>query len=607
MNLKIKFLTILTATIIISNSLFSQEITGIVISSTDIMPIAGVNISVKGTNRAVTTDFDGKYKISVDSTHQILVYSFIGYHSVEKKVNGKKVVNVILEESKETLDEVVVSGLGISREKKSLGYATQDVNGYAINSLNDYNTEGYSTIDENGFSDVSKNPLSTFSVDVDGASYSNIRRYINNGHLPPIDAVRIEEMINYFSYDYQQPKDTVPFSIVTELSTCPWNEKNMLLHIGLQGKKIDMEKLPASNIVFLLDVSGSMSSPNKLPLLKSSLKLLLENLREQDRVAIVVYAGSSGLVLPSTSCSSKKIIIKALEDLRAGGSTAGGEGLKLAYKVAKENFIQDGNNRIILATDGDFNIGPSSNAEMERLIEIERENGIWISALGFGMGNYKDDKMEIIANKGNGNYSYIDNLLEARKVLVSEFGGTMFTIAKDVKFQLEFNPAHVSKYRLIGYENRLLNEEDFDDDQKDAGDIGAGHSVTALYEIVSSKNKRNRNRLTYQKSKLTKKAIESNDLITLQLRYKNPNKNKSNLVDKVVKNSPIDLVDTSEIFRFSASVAEFGMLLRKSKYMGSTTWESSSKLAKEAKGEDVEGYRGEMIRLIDSCKLLSGE
>lgn len=607
MNLKIKFLTILTATIIISNSLFSQEITGIVISSTDIMPIAGVNISVKGTNRAVTTDFDGKYKISVDSTHQILVYSFIGYHSVEKKVNGKKVVNVILEESKETLDEVVVSGLGISREKKSLGYATQDVNGYAINSLNDYNTEGYSTIDENGFSDVSKNPLSTFSVDVDGASYSNIRRYINNGHLPPIDAVRIEEMINYFSYDYQQPKDTVPFSIVTELSTCPWNEKNMLLHIGLQGKKIDMEKLPASNIVFLLDVSGSMSSPNKLPLLKSSLKLLLENLREQDRVAIVVYAGSSGLALPSTSCSSKKIIIKALEDLRAGGSTAGGEGLKLAYKVAKENFIQDGNNRIILATDGDFNIGPSSNAEMERLIEIERENGIWISALGFGMGNYKDDKMEIIANKGNGNYSYIDNLLEARKVLVSEFGGTMFTIAKDVKFQLEFNPAHVSKYRLIGYENRLLNEEDFDDDQKDAGDIGAGHSVTALYEIVSSKNKRNRNRLTYQKSKLTKKAIESNDLITLQLRYKNPNKNKSNLVDKVVKNSPIDLVDTSEIFRFSASVAEFGMLLRKSKYMGSTTWESSSKLAKEAKGEDVEGYRGEMIRLIDSCKLLSGE
>lgn len=607
MNLKIKFLTILTATIIISNSLFSQEITGIVISSTDIMPIAGVNISVKGTNRSETTDFDGKYKISVDSTHQILVYSFIGYHSVEKKVNGKKVVNVILEESKETLDEVVVSGLGISREKKSLGYATQDVNGYAINSLNDYNTEGYSTIDENGFSDVSKNPLSTFSVDVDGASYSNIRRYINNGHLPPIDAVRIEEMINYFSYDYQQPKDTVPFSIVTELSTCPWNEKNMLLHIGLQGKKIDMEKLPASNIVFLLDVSGSMSSPNKLPLLKSSLKLLLENLREQDRVAIVVYAGSSGLVLPSTSCSSKKIIIKALEDLRAGGSTAGGEGLKLAYKVAKENFIQDGNNRIILATDGDFNIGPSSNAEMERLIEIERENGIWISALGFGMGNYKDDKMEIIANKGNGNYSYIDNLLEARKVLVSEFGGTMFTIAKDVKFQLEFNPAHVSKYRLIGYENRLLNEEDFDDDQKDAGDIGAGHSVTALYEIVSSKNKRNRNRLTYQKSKLTKKAIESNDLITLQLRYKNPNKNKSNLVDKVVKNSPIDLVDTSEIFRFSASVAEFGMLLRKSKYMGSTTWESSSKLAKEAKGEDVEGYRGEMIRLIDSCKLLSGE
>ena len=332
--------------------------------------------------------------------------------------------------------------------------------------------------------------------------------------------------------------------------------------------------------------------------------LLIDQLRPEDRVAIVVYAGNSGLVLPSTSGSNKQKIKESLKRLNAGGSTAGGQGIKLAYKIAEENFMENGNNRIVLATDGDFNIGASSNAEMERLIEKEREKGIAISVLGFGMGNYKDDKMEIIADKGNGNYAYIDNLQEAKKVLVNEFGGTLFTIAKDVKFQLEFNPATVDKYRLIGYENRLLNEEDFNDDKKDAGEMGAGHTVTALYEIVPAKKGDNNNPLKYQSYQLSDEAKSSNDLITLKLRYKQPDGFKSKLIEQVVKNRPIKLDNTSDNFRFSASVAEFGMLLRNSEFKGTATFESAAKLAKNSKSDDVEGYRGEMIRLINSAKLL---
>ncbi len=584
--------------VIIANTVYSQKITGVVYDTAN-MPLPGVNIIVKGTSKGTQTDFDGRYEIEIDSLHQILVFSYLGQKTKEINVKGKKIVNVTLEEDDLVLEGVVVTAMGIKRANQALGYAVTSIQS---------NNESYSTIQENDFRDVSKNPLSTFSVDVDGASYSNIRRHINNGSLPPVDAVRIEEMINYFNYDYPEPKDNSPFSITTELSSCPWNENNLLLHIGLQGKKIAMDNLPPSNIVFLIDVSGSMSDYNKLPLLKSSLKLLLENLRPKDRVAIVVYAGSSGLVLPSTSCGEKKIITDALESLNGGGSTAGGEGLKLAYKVANENYMKDGNNRIILATDGDFNVGQSSNAEMEHLIEKEREKGIAISVLGFGMGNYKDDKMEIIADKGNGNYAYIDNLLEARKVLVSEFGGTLYTIAKDVKFQLEFNPAQVSEYRLVGYENRLLNEEDFENDEKDAGEIGSGHTVTALYEIVPANNQRNpKKELKYQSPKLTNKALQSNDLITLKLRYKDPGKRKSKLIEQPVKNIPLVFDTTSDDFRFSASIAEFGMLLRNSKYLGSTTWDSAYTLAKNSKGNDEEGYRGEMIRLLESAELLSNE
>jgi len=373
-----------------------------------------------------------------------------------------------------------------------------------------------------------------------------------------------------------------------------------LLHIGLQGKNIEKENLPPSNIVFLVDVSGSMSDYNKLPLLKSAFRLLVKELRPQDRVAIVVYAGAAGLVLESTPGSQKTRILSSLEQLQAGGSTAGGAGLKLAYKVAGENFISEGNNRIILATDGDFNIGQSSDAEMERLIEKEREKGIFITVLGFGMGNYKDSKMETIADKGNGNYAYIDNIQEANKVFVSEFGGTLFTIAKDVKFQIEFNPARVKEYRLVGYENRLLNDEDFNDDTKDAGEMGAGHTVTALYEIVPAGHSGSVNidPLKYQANRENQAVAGAEELMTIKLRYKKPDGNKSTLYEIPVQGRVQKLEKTSDNFRFAAAVAEYGMILRNSEYLENGNFQSVLEMARGAKGEDTEGYRGEFIRLV---------
>jgi Ca-activated chloride channel family protein len=468
-----------------------------------------------------------------------------------------------------------------------------------------HNTEGYSAIHENGYRKVKVNPLSTFSIDVDAASYANLRRYLNSGQKPPVDAVRIEEMVNYFKYEYPQPEDEHPFTVNYELADCPWNKKNKLLHIGLQGKEIPTDDLPPSNLVFLIDVSGSMSSYNKLPLLKSAFKMLVGQIRPEDQVAIVVYAGASGLVLPSTSGRNKEKIIASLDRLQAGGSTAGAAGLKLAYKVADENFMEDGNNRIILATDGDFNVGQSSNAEMERLIEKEREKGVFISVLGFGMGNYKDDKMEIIADKGNGNYAYIDNIQEAKKVFVNEFGGTLFTIAKDVKIQIEFNPVKVKEYRLVGYENRLLNEEDFENDKIDAGELGSGHTVTALYELVlNEKGKEGHGKLKYQSTNINEYALESNEVATIKLRYKKPDGYKSKLIEAVVIDDSRTLEQASENFRFSAAVAEFGMYLRKSEFKGDTNIDSILELARSSKGEDEEGYRSEFIRLVKSANTL---
>lgn len=580
---------------------YAKTIKGIVYSKTDQLPIPGVLVKVLNTNIITHTDFDGRFTIETNDKTAILQFSFLGYKAQQITVSDKKNLKVYLEENISTLNKIVSGNGGMRPNQIISNRGLSHI--YDMPPLNS-NTESYANIEENGFKSVTLNPLSTFSVDVDGASYSNIRRYINGGALPPIDAVRVEEMINYFDYNYKIPKKK-PFSINTELSYAPWNENHLLLHVGLKGKTIDMKDVPHSNIVFLLDVSGSMNNPNKLPLVKSSLKLLLEKLRPEDRVAIVVYAGNSGLVLPSTSCSEKEEILKALDNLRAGGSTAGGAGLKLAYKVAEENFITNGNNRIVLATDGDFNVGQSSNGDILRLVENHRDKGIGISVLGFGMGNYKDDKMEIIANKGNGNYAYIDNLLEAKKVLVNEFGGTFFTIAKDVKFQLEFNPAEVEKYRLIGYENRLLNEEDFEDDTKDAGEIGAGHTVTALYEIIPKAPKKELDQnLKYQDVKLNEYAKKSKDLVTLKLRYKQPGTSKSKLLEQEVKARPLVINSTSNNFRFSAAVAGFGMLLRDSEYKGNITWDKITLLAKHARGEDELGYRGEFIRLVNSTKLL---
>ena len=472
-----------------------------------------------------------------------------------------------------------------------------------------HNTESYDVIDENPFLAALDNPLSTFSIDVDTASYANMRRFVTQQSvLPPKDAVRLEEFINYFTYDYENPDGDDPFSINTEISQCPWNEDHRLVHVGLQGKKLALEKLPASNIVFLLDVSGSMSSPNKLPLLKAAFKLYVNNMRKKDRVAITVYAGAAGLVLPSTSGDRKDDILAALDQLQAGGSTAGGAGIKLAYKTARDNFIKGGNNRIILATDGDFNIGASSDAEMVRLIEEKRKEGVFLTVLGFGMGNYKDSKMEKLADKGNGNYGYIDNILEAKKVLVSEMGGTLFTIAKDVKIQVEFNPTKVKGYRLIGYENRMLRKEDFNDDTKDAGELGAGHTVTVLYEIVpadSDEEIPGSSGLKYQDTKISAKAKKSDELMTVKLRYKQPDGDKSRLIEHPLKDRGISLSKTSDNFRWSAAVATFGLVLRDSKFKGDASFKSAVKLAEGATGKDKQGYRYEFIKLVEQAELLA--
>ncbi|MBK7129710.1 MAG: von Willebrand factor type A domain-containing protein [Crocinitomicaceae bacterium] len=467
------------------------------------------------------------------------------------------------------------------------------------------NTESYNAVNENGYKNVQANPLSTFSVDVDAASYSNVRRYLMSGTKPPVDAVRVEEFINYFDYDYPDPIDEHPFSITTEVGDCPWNPTNKLVHIGLQGERLNTKDLPANNLVFLLDVSGSMSAENKLPLLKKSFRMLIDELRPEDKVAIVVYAGAAGVVLESTSTTkeNKIKILESLDALQSGGSTAGGQGIQLAYKVAESNFIEGGNNRVILATDGDFNVGMSSDGEMQRLIEDKRNSGIYLTCLGFGMGNYKDSKLEVLADKGNGNYAYIDNLLEAKKVLVTEIGGTLLTLAKDVKVQVEFNPMVVESYRLVGYENRLLNEEDFNDDKVDAGEIGAGHSVTALYEIVlkGQGSAPTVDPLRYQQPDHSQSAL-SNEMLTVKFRYKKPDGDNSILIVKNLDNKITAWSELSHDFKFSSAVAAFAMLLRNSDYRGVATYDDVLTWSKDGKGDDKNGYRSEFMRLVELTK-----
>ncbi len=469
------------------------------------------------------------------------------------------------------------------------------------------NTEEYDRIYENEFLDVAQNPLSTFSIDVDNASYSNVRRFINDNQLPPKDAVRIEEMVNYFSYNYPQPSDEHPFHVYTEVGESPWSEGHYLAHIGIQGKDLDYDNIKPSNLVFLIDVSGSMNSSDKLGLIKKSLKLMLEELSENDKVSIVAYAGAAGLVLPPTSSENKKKILNALERLEAGGSTAGGKGIELAYRIAKKNLQVDGNNRVILCTDGDFNVGVSSTDDLVRIIEEKRKDDIYLTICGFGMGNYKDGRMEQISNAGNGNYFYIDNIKEAKKVFVTELRANMFTIAKDVKIQVEFNPLHVKAYRLIGYENRMLAKEDFNDDLKDAGELGAGHTVTAIYEIIPQSigaETRRVDDLKYQNTQLSEQS-NSNELFSLKLRYKPIGSEKSKLITKVVVNKAIKLQNTSTDFKFSASVAAFGMQLRESEFKGSISYSLIKQLAKNSNGIVDNDQRLEFISLVKSAELLS--
>jgi|GEM_PF-464403 len=458
------------------------------------------------------------------------------------------------------------------------------------------NDENYASINENQFEKVALSPLSTFSIDVDKASYSNVRRMINAGQNIPVDAVKIEEMINYFEYSYPQPEKH-PFSITTEMVENPWNTETNLVRIGLQGKTHANEALPPSNLTFLIDVSGSMGSTNKLPLLKSAFKLLVNQLREKDKVSIVVYAGAAGMVLAPTSGAHKEKIINAINNLEAGGSTAGGAGIELAYKLAAKNYKKNGNNRVILATDGDFNVGASSNNAMMKLIEEKRKSGVFLSVLGFGIGNYKDSKLETLADKGNGNHAYIDTMQEAQKVFGKEFGGTLYTIAKDVKIQVEFNPSKVKAYRLIGYENRLLNDEDFVDDTKDAGELGSGHRVTALYEVIPVGVKSNflKEDIALKYTSTTNNGAFSDELLTVKFRYKLPKETKSQEIVHVLADKTMPM---STDFKFTAAVALFGMQLRKSQFSNNSTLQNVLTLAEAGRGTDKEGYRAEFIRLV---------
>ncbi len=623
--MKKKWIAVLMALFAFIGMVNAQDrtISGIVTFDVDGKGLSGVLVTVKETKVSARTDLFGKYTIKASPSAKTLVFSKTGLKTVEEKINNRLIINVALtvdlsQVKKEDITKDLkgkVAGVQIRGMKSVSGsgaYKQAEVQYDMMYAEPEqqptFNTEEYDGINENIFHGALLNPLSTFSIDVDAASYSNIRRFIQNGQHPPVDAVRIEEMVNYFDYDYRQPTNDDPFSIYTEISNAPWNEKHKLVHIGLQGKKIPTENLPAANIVFLIDVSGSMEAPNKLPLLKASFKMLVEQLREQDRVAIVVYAGAAGLVLPSTPGNEKKTIIEALDNLQAGGSTAGGAGIELAYAVAQQNFKKGGNNRVVLATDGDFNVGESSNGGMERLIEKKRENGVFLTVLGFGMGNYKDSKMEILADKGNGNYAYIDNILEAQKVLVNEFGGTMFTIAKDVKIQVEFNPEKVQAYRLIGYENRVLRNEDFNNDKKDAGELGSGHTVTALYEIIPvgvNSDFYKIDELKYQKVKTTNIASNSKEIMTIKLRYKKPDEEISKLIVHPLLDGNVTGSQTSDDFRWSAAVAAFGMLLRHSEYVKAYTYDQIIVLAQNARGNDKEGYRAEFINLVKSMGLVA--
>ncbi|MFR9166104.1 MAG: vWA domain-containing protein [Dysgonomonas sp.] len=551
--------------------------------------LVGILLYSCGTNRSKTVENN-----SEPTTKEKLV--------VEEPISEMKYVAPVIEKDEvvayNSLEQVSICELSDSK------MIVQQSSPY-----DNMGSEEYAAFAENKFKLAKEEPLSTFSVDVDAASYSNMRRFLNRGQLPPKDAIRTEEFINYFTYNYPQPSGSDPVRITTEVGVCPWNQQNRLVRVGIKAKEIPSDNLPASNFVFLIDVSGSMYGATRLELVKSSLKLLVNNLRDEDRVAIVVYAGAAGEVLPSTSGGDKQKIREALDNLTAGGSTAGGAGIQLAYKIANKNFIKGGNNRIILCTDGDFNVGVSSDRGLEQMIEKERQSGVFLSILGYGMGNYKDSKMQTLAQAGNGNHAYIDNMQEANKVLVNEFGSTMYAVAKDVKLQLEFNPAKVQAYRLIGYETRLLNKEDFNDDTKDAGEMGAGHTVTAFCEIVPVGVKSNVlgsvDPLKYQTEMkpVKPKLTDSPELLTVKLRYKQPDGNVSKLMETPLIDNGKN--DVSQDFRFASAVAMFGQLLYDSQYKGDATYDKVLAIAKTGLDNDDQGYKREFVRLAETAKGLA--
>jgi len=607
-------------------------ISGHVRDSSTGQPIPGAQVSVAGTRLAVATNRDGSYLIAnvPVGTHTVWA-RYIGYNGEQKTVSvvvqTTTTVDFRLKSNPVQLQAIVVDGIAAQSSKSAAVGATAYISVRGSAAREEYpvgpgarfdsteawryqrqpgNREQYDEIVENQFIAVAADPLSTFSIDVDRASYSNMRRFImQDGQLPPRDAVRIEELVNYFPYDYSEPEGDDPLAIHAEVAPAPWKTQHQLVRIGLQARRVKLENLPQSNFVFLFDVSGSMMPPNKLPLVKSAMRLLVNQLRAKDHVAMVVYAGSAGLVLPSTPGDQKDKILDAIDRLEAGGSTAGGEGIRRAYDEAVANFIRGGNNRVILATDGDFNVGASSDAEMVQLIEEKRRTGVFLTVLGVGEGNLQAAKMEKLADKGNGNYAYLDNITEAQKVLVHELGGTLYTVAKDVKIQVEWNPARVRAYRLIGYENRLLRNEDFADDKKDAGEVGSGHSVTALYEVVpvgvnTDVTIRTPDSLRYQRRNVQPTGAAGPELLFVKVRYKRPDGDESRLMSQPVMAQPGEAPSVD--FQFQAAVAEFGLLLRNSDFRGKADLGHVIAAAREARGSDPDAYRAEFVKLAEAVR-----
>ena len=591
-----------------------ETVTGRVTDAATGKPLAGAHVLDLSTSLGTVTDKSGTFTLTVTSLYVSIQVSSKGYAPLEIALNGRNQIALALSRETTPVKKHRALAEGVIHEIHAPGYnMANSVHPMVMEDWVEHNTEEYAHVLESGFRRPLENPLSTFSISVDNASYTNARRYLQNGTLPPVDAVRVEEMINYFDYDYPDAPKGKPFSLITEAGPAPWNPKHHRVHIGIHGKKLNTEELPVQNLVFLIDVSGSMSSAEKLPLLKSSMKLLVDELQPQDRVSIVVYASHVGVVLQSTPASEKHTILAAINGLQASGSTSGGAGIQMAYQQAEAHYMPEGNNRIILATDGDFNVGMSSTGDLARLVSEKREKGIYLTVLGMGMGNYKDNRLHELAKNGNGNYYYIDNFQEARKIFVQDMRANLFTIAQDVKIQVEFNPAQVQAYRLIGYETRLLKNEEFNDDKKDAGELGAGHTVTALYEIVPTgvewKGTPGVDPLKYQEVETPVKRAASNELLTLKLRYKNPGSTTSQLLEQPLPVASIrkQVEQTSDNFRFSAGVALFGQLLRKSEHCAGATFAQSAALCRGALGADELGYRRELLALIDSADGLTAQ